>query len=648
MNFHECMEKLRDPCLIKKSYRFFLRIHAIANILVDVPVEKRIGRVAVRKLLAGLSIESFPEAIITQEPEKFNDLLDASTRLNAAIHGICVKVMSNKTLPFCDMHDTSLRQYHEIVCDYLIKFDAWKKKDVENLIAPIKDALMKLFDARRYVLAHPPFPEALLGKINDQIDGLSNQLKRLISGADYQAFISGIEERAIGAATTLISTPLEGETGTQAIVGTSAAADLFSDMESIRKSFMGLFVGHEILVNPALNIRDLDPLTEWPHAPPSFSAEFWDNLISDLKSNPVNLDGLFDVIHQITQNLVLLSSVQDSGFVQKILNKNVIQLCFAFPGDIQWNVLWQSFQMFFKHFETVQAPHRLGDFLSRYENCNADFQSASYEGKFVAFCDALKTLVDIVIETQMDAGNARIKSIAILMKTQGIAWEEGKFRKMLECGFFSIDGIKEFICDGIRIFQKSKCGKCGDTLRSIVIDSIVTRVSSLETITENNVPGTFYFDSKRLGKIQKQFHFDVRRASVVSALYVQDQKLSEDVMLAVKEYLFSESDVEINREEFTAKLIQSLAGMNVSGENIEMIREYSLLVFTPVFYKSSSVAEWATDYVSVALKSGQFGGENIYDPLGIKDFIPLFHEVSSFEIYIWFCVILILLFLDGP
>jgi hypothetical protein len=465
--FEELVVYLREKSTIKHARGCLQRIHWMSTHIHDrSEAELALGAtgINVRVFLASYLIAARPSHVFeTPGAPLESALLDASKKVTAHLERICTAVLHAPSRSFATVSKEVTEGFGAALATFLARFKAWKVPDELRLGSRIRHALIALYQAFAALPADEPPDSALVREFLTQIERLRGKLQQIVGIEGLHQFDA---DRIAGRSLSPTTMTVDGGGGDGGYRGPYAVMTMVDALDGRNNTNEQL--AHELLLDP---LYQLDDSSYAPDAQPRHHAQqlphpalrrirdcfhkaFWDSIADDLRLGRPCFTRVLRVLREARDGLMELSASDNGGVrtaVQSSIDLPLLEQQMNHDA-FAWNDRIELVGNIVASIVRIQSPCRDIETRAAWATAAAAMRAAATDesAQPVAFCEALRFLLDRVNVLRIDAANTRLRLIAPVIIDHGIEYERGKFQVKLNDGSLTLDRTRAAVADTVR------------------------------------------------------------------------------------------------------------------------------------------------------------------------------------------------------
>jgi hypothetical protein len=377
-SFETLVPYLRDETVLSATKACVQRVQMLCS--RQEPLRRDVH---IRVFLTAYMIAHFPTHVFETVGELETALIQCAVPLVAHFHQICESIRTEGRFVSSDLTDG----FPVLLCNFMDRFKAWKVPDEAQLAVRIKGALAAMYQALS-LSASDSFARSV---IHTQIERLRAKLVQL----------KGAEE--------LLQFDADRIAGVQ-----------FPVPRSQRRLENEQMV-HELMLDPAYELKES---TE------AHAEELWVNMEAELRLEPP------------CYTLVLRTLEEIHDAILGVTNDDAIDAVMV-PGIVdahQWNNCVGFIEAIVGVMQRFQTQERDEKTRSEWEGSILpvlrDTADANEQPR--VFCQTLKFVLGWVNGMRLDTANARLRSIADVVRDRGVEYEGSTFRNKVNSGMLTL------------------------------------------------------------------------------------------------------------------------------------------------------------------------------------------------------------------
>jgi hypothetical protein len=509
--FHNISTRLRDNDVIQLAKKtlegvlFMITRASIKTKLINLPALDENPNV--RVFLASFMIHTRPSSCFESIGPLEQSVQTSATALVNTFKEICNGITSPTRITiyqWCTW-STLVIQLKE----YLTCFKEWKVPDENKLTERLKHALLALYRAETHLIPNTYEYNSMIADLKSQKKKLRAKMLQIAGKEVLASFDETIKQQGFH-----IDTPLA--TNTPPIHG---------GLSKLPGRMSNEQLAHELLLDPTFQLDDQgagyienDVLTKVRE---SFKVAFWDSLVADLKLNPPCYVRVLKVIGEVRDGIIDLAPNRSLELNEKIDITYWQQQIET--GMLDWSSCILLIQGMLGIAMSIQEPSRKEETLTKWKTLEDELKSSNPEDHPTLFCKALEYVLGCVNVMRVDAANARLRKIAIIIQQHGVEYERAHMSKKIKANPSYLQRtptwlqqvLKKEIEKGRADPQKLSLGdaKEYERIHSIAVLSLVV---ANEPVEADTCPELLLLDLHRLKKYHLDFHFDVKAACMLA------------------------------------------------------------------------------------------------------------------------------------
>jgi hypothetical protein len=430
--------------------------------------------VNVRVFLASFMIAYFPANVFENMGPLEKALFDVATPLIECFELITGAI--SRGIHFKDVKRSMTKDFTTLLYNYLCHFKAWKVPDEKKLVARIQHALVALYDAH----GHLPPNESRDSKLNIEFRTQIGRLRiKLVKIAGQETLDKFDEGRAA----------LPQGIGGQA--STVAPARMTNEK-----------LAHELLLDPSFQLNE-DGQSEsevFKKVRQTFHEAFWNSLAEDLRLDPPCFVRVLRVLEEVRSGLHDVSKEHDA-IDTKLDLVDLKERTDA--GTYTWPEAYGLVGSVVSIIQRSEEDKRHAETIERFAVIT-DAMQASPACPNV-YCKGLEFLLNRVNAMRIDSANARLRTIAPVIRDGGIEYERGKFKDKLDANQISLERTTAWLRSSMDNGESD----------NVVTAAILNLVSTSKIITPETCPETLLLDVDHIQRFQEELHYIVTSATVL-------------------------------------------------------------------------------------------------------------------------------------
>ena len=468
----------------------------------------------IRIFLAAYMIALYPGHVFESMGIIETQLTASSTALLTNLEAILDHVWTSANLSSvsCALIDS----FPRLVATYFDDFQAWKEPDEANLRDRILNALRSLYAAARTLSVSD---EEALGITQADFDDQIERLRVKLLAMSGQAVLDEFDA-------LLQATPPSGPAMSQYLTNEQllqhasrlTRGDVFHNVRM--QAVSNVQIAHEILIDPSFQFEDNFSIGgEGKIINQSFVNVFWSDLLEDLKKPEPSYDGVFRVLEDIRDGICDVAGDAHALSLESQTMIDINHIKTSRQLEV-WSSCMDLFTNIFYLILRAQTQKREDEAKAKWDCLQTAMQEAQQEDQPQAMCDTIRffsTHVDLI---RIDAGNARIRLLADVIKTNGVAYEQGKFQENLDSGTLTLENTTEWLSneiDNIKVKQlKQLVNGNMEALRSVHHSALVNLIVNPTHV--GKIPEVLNLDLHRIAYFSKQYQKLVNCATIMRVI----------------------------------------------------------------------------------------------------------------------------------
>ena len=234
----------------------------------------------------------------------------------------------------------------------------------------------------------------------------------------------------------------------------------------------------------------------------SFHRAFWDSLVVDLEMSPPCYVRVLRVLIEVRDGIVEAAPASEAARACEVIDMELIKQQ-ADAGLCTWGSCRALVASVVALVKRALGPRREVETSERW----AELENG--EGPR-AVCLGLEFLLDRVNALRIDAANARLRTIAPVIRDSGIDYERERFEEKLNAGTLTLERAKAWL-ETSRV-----AGGVGLSHNDIFVNAMVGLVASDEPLRKEACPETLLMDVNRIQRFQEEFDHVVKSGALLA------------------------------------------------------------------------------------------------------------------------------------
>jgi hypothetical protein len=264
----------------------------------------------------------------------------------------------------------------------------------------------------------------------------------------------------------------------------------------------------------------------------TFERAFWGSLAEDLSCQPPMHDRVLSVFREVRVGIEGLSQGHpEQAKIGELIDTETIAARLKQP-DIDFGVVVELVdevvEMLLSMHDRMRCKELREVTQETWVEVRASMQAASTEGQMVkarAMCAALEFLLSRVHAARVEVANSKLRSIAPVIREQGVEYEQKHFARKLDAGAVTLDGTRRWIehtLQGLAAAKDSRVAVQDLALGRPEAFEVVLNVAYVDIVAdfpnwggvgcsqgEAKVPETLALDKHHIEALNMHFHTEV-------------------------------------------------------------------------------------------------------------------------------------------